>query len=69
MDSYFVSKRMNAEGFHIIHKQSCPDMPELKDALYLCYFSNSAPAIQKVKNYFELVAGCAICSKRGELIN
>lgn len=63
MDHYYASKIMDKEGYHIVHTQHCQNMPEIKDALYLGYFSNGSPAVYKAKKYFELVRNCNICIK------
>ena len=62
MDHYSVCKKMNSDGYHVVHKQDCPLFPDERDRLYLGYFSNSIPAVRKAENYFELVSGCEICS-------
>lgn len=63
MDNYYVSKKVNNDGFHIVHKRDCPNIPKRKDSMYLGYFTNCTPAIQKAKTYFEPVCGCKECSK------
>ena len=68
MDNYYVSKKMTVDGYHLVHKEDCPNLPEDKEYLYLGYFSNIKPAVEKAKNFFNLVTGCTKCSKPSTII-
>ena len=63
MDEYYVSKLMDPEGYHIVHKQNCEKMPELTEVMFPGNFSNMAPAVSKAEKYFELVRECDICAR------
>ncbi|MEJ2055363.1 MAG: hypothetical protein P8X42_15715 [Calditrichaceae bacterium] len=64
MENYYVSKKVTATGYHEVHKQNCPLMPERNEILYLGYFTHCTPAVQKAKDYFKNVYGCRECAKK-----
>ena len=64
MNNYYVSKKMNTYGYHVVHNQNCPNIPERRESLYVGYFTHSAPAVQKAKDYFDLTEACEVCSRR-----
>jgi hypothetical protein len=64
MNDYFVAKNMNLNGYHEVHTQDCTLLPDIDDLFYLGSFTNCLPAVEKAKRFFNLVTGCAKCSKQ-----
>jgi len=61
MDYYYANKNAQSSGEHEVHKSSCSYLPDADNQMGLGYFSTSAEAIQKAKEYYSKVDGCHYC--------
>ncbi len=63
MPKYYVGKKSQLTGFHAVHKQSCPLLPEQDNRVYLGEFDNGRDAINRAKILFTYSTGCIFCSR------
>jgi hypothetical protein len=59
MDYYYVNDNAQSTGEHEVHKEGCSFFP--KNRTYLGYFSNCKDAVEKAKDHYANVDGCAHC--------
>lgn len=60
---YYVNKNAQSNGDHEVHEESCFRLPDETNRIYLGYFSNCKPAVEKAKKYYSKVDGCYYCSE------
>ena len=61
MDEFYVEKRANESGEHIVHTECCPSLPA-KDELHLIGVrSNTAAPLKEAANWFTKSAPCPKC--------
>lgn len=60
---YYVNKQTtgNPNYNHEVHKESCPYLPSVLNREYLGYYSTCSEAIEKAKENYSNVDGCAVC--------
>jgi hypothetical protein len=61
-DLYYVNKNAQNTGEHEVHKGDCPVGPLPENSQYLGVFSSCKDAVEKAKEYYANVDGCAVCS-------
>ena len=64
MDKYYVNKNAQNNGDHEIHTSHCRFLPKDENRIYLGYYTNCQPAVEKARDYYDNVDGCAYCSSR-----
>ncbi len=63
-DHYYVNTKpqTDSEGEHEVHTGDCPKLPGTLSRKYLGYYDNCQEAVEKAKEHYDEVDGCAICS-------
>jgi hypothetical protein len=59
MDQYYVNDNAQNTGEHEVHKENCSFFPQ--NRTYLGYFSNCKEAVDKARDHYSNVDGCAFC--------
>lgn len=52
MDEYFVEKRITERGEHIVHKDSCPSLPEKNELLWIGVRSTTKVPLEEAANFY-----------------
>lgn len=65
MNKYFINTRPFSNGYHVVHKQDCPLLPEPGKRILLGVFQSPDDAINEGKNHFRKPVCCRFCSKEG----
>lgn len=63
MPRYYVSKNVQSNGAHEVHRKGCSFLPAAENRIYLGEFSNCKEAIKKAKKNFNNVNGCYFCCR------
>ena len=58
---YYVNQNAQSTGEHEVHKEGCSHFPKEANARYLGAYSNCRDAINKAKELYSNVDGCAYC--------
>lgn len=61
MNEYFVEKRGNENGEHLVHKDRCPALPEKDTLRWIGVHSNDAAPLKEAGDVFAMVAPCPEC--------
>jgi len=62
-EKYFISTRPSIRGYHYVHKQGCPFLPELRRRVSLGVFQSSPEAVIEGRRYFRTADCCPFCLK------
>jgi len=62
MDKYYVHTKKTKDGYYEIHCYNCWLIPEKKELEYLGEFDNCRGALEKARESYYPVHGCAWCS-------
>lgn len=62
MAKYYVNKNAQADGYHEVHESGCSYLPAPENQIYLGNFTNCRDAVNKARDYYNLVDGCYYCS-------
>ena len=60
---YYVGIRAHTKGFHSVHDEECPFLPEKEKRIYLGVFEYPEDAVVESKKYFGWSNTCPFCSK------
>jgi len=60
---YYVGIRAHTNGFHSVHDDECPFLPEKEKRIYLGVFEYPEDAVEESKKYFRWSDTCPFCSK------
>lgn len=63
MARYYVRKRQELNGCHLVHKFGCPFMPDHENRIPLGNESDWRHAMEEAKKYYINVNGCYFCNK------
>lgn len=61
MAQYYVNNNAQPTGEHEVHTDGCPHPPNPENRLVLGSFPNCSVAVQKAKEGYANVDGCAYC--------
>lgn len=62
MDEYYVERRENENGEHIVHKECCPSLPAKDKMQYIGVRSNAVAPLKEAANFwYSLSAPCPEC--------
>jgi len=61
MASYYVNRNAQTNGDHEVHVANCSWFPAPENIVYLGEFTHCQPAVEKAKEYYAQVNGCAYC--------
>lgn len=61
MDEFFVEKRANDSGEHIVHKECCPTLPARDELRWIGVRSTTAVPLQEAADFFSKSAPCPDC--------
>ncbi|MGF1485171.1 MAG: hypothetical protein ACFBZ8_12500 [Opitutales bacterium] len=61
MARYYVNEIAQSNGDHEVHREGCKFMPDQEHRIYLGDYDSCRPAVQKAREYFSQVNGCAHC--------
>jgi hypothetical protein len=59
---YYVNKRVQNNGDHEVHTESCIYLPNIFDREYLGDYSSCKPAVDEAKKTYNTADGCKTCS-------
>ncbi len=62
MERFYVSKLPSADGFLVIHVQTCNIVPQEGDRVFLGMSRTSSHAVDVAQNLFKKVRLCECCS-------
>lgn len=65
-EKYYVSIYPQTNGYHPVHKENCPFLPEAGKRIFLGKFMNPRDALEESKKYFSRSNICLFCSKEYE---
>jgi hypothetical protein len=60
---YYMAIRPQTNGFHALHKEDCPFLPEDKKRIYLGMFGSGHDAIREGQRRFSGTTVCRFCLK------
>jgi len=63
IEKYFISIIPCIRGYHYVHKQGCPFLPEHRRRVPLGVFQSSPEAVMEGRRYFRTVHCCPFCLK------
>lgn len=52
MDEFFVEKRVNENGAHIVHKDCCPSLPAKEELRWIGVRSTTRVPLEEAANFF-----------------
>ena len=61
MDEFFVEKRANENGEHLVHKVSCPSLPEQDKLRWIGVRNNTSAPLKEAGDVFSPVSACPHC--------
>ena len=62
MSSYYVTKKVDLNGMHIVHEEGCKNMPEELNITYMGEYDSDIEAVEACKkNYYHNSDGCYTC--------
>lgn len=61
MDDFFVEKRANEAGEHVVHKECCPSLPAKDELRWLGVRSNTAAPLKEAADWFAKSSPCPVC--------
>lgn len=62
MDEFYVEKRANENGEHVVHKEGCPSLPAKDKMHYIGVRSNIAAPLNEAANFwYSKSAPCPDC--------
>ena len=62
MDEYYVEKRENENGAHVVHKEGCPSLPTKDKLHYIGVRSTSTAPLREAANFwYSKSAPCPEC--------
>ena len=62
MDTYYLNKKTNEYGFHMVHKINCVLMVGEDNRIQLGEFPNGLDAVHVAKRYFPKSTCCLFCA-------
>jgi len=63
LEKYYVGIRPQTNGFHAVHEEGCPFLPETGKRIFLGRFQNPQDALKESRKYFKRSNICLFCSK------
>ncbi len=63
MTAYYVDRRPDDDGAHLVHREICTHMPLLPHRELLGEFPSCAPAVALAKQTYPGANGCYYCSQ------
>jgi hypothetical protein len=61
MAQFYVEKKANVSGEHIVHSSTCSSLPATENMHYLGAFSNANAPVNKASNRYVKVSTCPKC--------
>jgi len=61
MDEFFVEKRADETGAHVVHRDGCPSLPAKDEVHLIGVRSNTAAPLKEAANWFSKSAPCPEC--------
>ncbi len=62
---YFINIRPCSGGYHVIHNQDCPLLPEQGKRIFLGVFQSPDDAVNEGRKHFRKPVCCRFCSEEG----
>ena len=66
MTIYYVNKKPEKTGEHLVHKKDCSYRPSYEICDYLGYFAKPTEAVAQAEIFLEKVEACPYCCKENE---
>jgi hypothetical protein len=63
MKIYYVNKKAQTNGDHVVHREDCHYLPSSENRHYLGIFNSCQEAVKVAKRTFPQSNGCFYCSK------
>ena len=60
---FYIGLRSQTTGYHSVHKDDCPFLPEEGRRIYLGRYCHGDDPASEAKKYFEKVNKCSFCMK------
>jgi len=61
MAEFYIEKKPNETGVHIVHSSVCAALPEKESVQYLGSFSNANAPVKRAVERYSKVATCPSC--------
>ena len=61
MAEFYIEKKRNETGEHIVHSSTCSSLPATDSMEYLGAFSNAKAPVNKAVDRFSKVSTCSTC--------
>lgn len=61
MSIYYVNKKPEKTGEHLVHRKDCEHRPSYEACDYLGYFAKPSEAVQQAEIFLENIEVCKIC--------
>ncbi len=61
MEEFYVEKKANESGAHVVHRESCSSLPAKDELRWLGVRSNTTAPLNEAANWFSKSAPCPKC--------
>lgn len=61
MDEFFVEKKADEEGAHMVHTDCCPSLPSKDELRWLGVRSTKKVPLDEASNFYGKSAPCPVC--------
>jgi hypothetical protein len=66
---YYAAVRPQTNGYHAVHKEGCPFLPEIEKRIYLGELSSGRDAFKESRLHFKKTEGCIFCCSEIKIFN
>jgi len=68
MPRYFVSKELQINGEHEVHREDCSLIPEKENCIFLGNYMSSETAVGVAENFYDNVQSCYQCGNGAAIL-